>query len=322
MPPEGYSKVGDTNNGEEGSRGVIDSLRHVQVVGALARLAGNGAWSRILIGAPLDDSTDVADAELLVAAEVLRRRDDGVLEPLDLHPWYAEPAVLASGLTSELRRALLHGRDLPFEAADPDDIAAMGMASESVAGILADAVLPMLPGTRESLEAGSGRFLDVGVGTGAIAEALCKAFPGTVAVGLDVSREALDMALERLGTSPVGHRIELRHQSVVELAERDAYDLAWLPQIFLSPGDLRAGLAHVHRALRPGRWLVMPVAACDPRGSDLERAALAHDAVLRGGGPLSVEEARELLVRAGFEDIRDMLGVQQSLVMARKPALD
>ena len=195
----------------------------------------------------------------------------------------------------------------------------MGAASQSVAAILADAILPMLPGTRDALTSGSGRFLDVGVGTGAISETLCRAYDGLQAVGLDVAPEALAMAKELMADSPVGHRVELRQQSVVDLHERDAFDLAWMPQIFLSPEDLELGLARVHRALRPGCWLVMPVAACDPAGTDLERAALEHDAVMRGGGPMSVETARELLLAAGFVEPRDMLGVQQSLVMARKP---
>ena len=298
---------------------MIDSLRHVQVVGALARLAGNGGWARVISGLPLEGEADRADADLLVAAGILRCREDGALEPRDFHPWYDDPAILASGLVAQLRRALQHAGGLPLDAVDPDEIAAMGAASQSVAAILADGILPMLPTTRDGLTSGSGRFLDVGVGTGAISETLCRAYDGLEAVGLDVAVEALAMAKELMAESPVGHRVELRQQSVVDLPERDAFDLAWMPQIFLAPEDLALGLSRVLRALRPGCWLVMPVAACDPAGTALERAALEHDAVMRGGGPMSVESARELLLVAGFVEPRDMLGVQQSLVMARKP---
>jgi SAM-dependent methyltransferase len=298
---------------------VIDSLRHVQVVGAMARLAGSGGWARIVSGRPLHEDVDRADADLLVAADVLRCHSDGRLEPRDLHPWYDDPEVLACGLVAQLRRALQHGEGLPLDAVDPDEIAAMGAASRSVAAILGDAIIPMLPVTRDAFAAGSARFLDVGVGTGAISETLCLAYNGVTAVGLDVAPEALLMAEQRLARSPVRHRVELRRESVVSLQDRDAYDLAWLPQVFLTPQDLALGLARVLDALRPGCWLVMPVAACDPAGTELERAALAHDAVMRGGGPMSVERARELLLAAGFVDVRDMLGVQQSLLMARKP---
>ena len=81
----------------------------------------------------------------------------------------------------------------------------------------------------------------------------------------DVLPEALSIAKERLAASPVGDRVELRQQSVVDLFEVDAFDLAWLPQIFMSPQDLRLGIGRVHAALRAGCWLVMPVAAHAPK---------------------------------------------------------
>jgi len=298
---------------------VIDSLRHVRVVSALARLAGDGGWAGILAGMPLENDLDRADARLLVAAGVLREREDGRLEPADCHPWYDDPAVLASGLVAELRRALQHCEDADFETGvDPAEIVAMGMASQSVAGTLADSVLPMLPMTRDRLADGTARFLDVGVGTGAIAETLCRVYPGTRAVGLDVSSEALTMAKERLAGSSVGDRVELRQQSVVDLQDVETFDLAWLPQIFLVREDLERGVERVLRALRPGCWLVMPVAATASDCTALEAAALEHDAVLRGGGPMSVQCASDLLTAAGFVEIRDIPGVSQSLVMARK----
>lgn len=304
---------------EEGARDVIDSLRQVQVVGALARLAGHGGWARVLAGQPLETELDRADARLLVAAGVLRERDGGRLEPVDLHPWYDDPQTLACGIVAELRRALMHATDCDdLIPADPDEIVAMGIASRSVASILADAVLPMLPVTRDRLDDGTARFLDVGVGTGAIAQVLCEEFPGIEAVGLDVSVDALAIAKERLAGSRVGERIELRQQSVTELHEECAYDLAWMPQIFLCRTDLEQGLDRVHTALKPGCWLVMPVATGASDCTELERAAVEHEALVRGGGPMSVELAGDLLRQAGFTEVRDMLGVAQSLVMARK----
>lgn len=297
---------------------MIDSLRQVQVVSALARLAGNGGWAEIQAGRRLEDELDLADVRLLVAAGVLREKDDH-WEPVDFHPWYEDPEVLRSGLVAELKRALHHcSSSERSRGDDPDEVIAMGVASQSVATILAEGVLPMLPVTRDRLDSGTARFLDVGVGTGAICQTLCEEFPGTTAVGLDVSEEAISRAKERLSASASGDSVELRLQSVCELFEEEAYDLAWLPQIFLRRPDLETGLEHVHRALRPGCWLVMPVAACAPDATPLEAAALELDAVLWGGGPMTVECATELLHSAGFVTVRDMPGVSQSLVMAQK----
>ena len=72
---------------------------------------------------------------------------------------------------------------------------------------------------------------------------------------------------------------------------------------------------------RPGCRLAMPVAATDPDGTAFERAALVHDSGIRDGGAMSVETASELLGATGFVEVRSMLGVQQSLVMAANPSV-
>ena len=41
--------------------------------------------------------------------------------------------------------------------------------------------------------------------------------------------------------------------------------------------------------------------------------------MIRGGGAMSVAAAAELLTTIGFSEIRNMIGVSQALVMARKP---
>ncbi len=74
---------------------MIESSEHPMVVGAMARLATQGGWARILAGKPLEDVLDINDAELLLAAQVLRRNDDDSLEPIDAHPWYFDPSSLA-----------------------------------------------------------------------------------------------------------------------------------------------------------------------------------------------------------------------------------
>ncbi len=104
----------------------------------------------------------------------------------------------------------------------------------------------------------------------------------------------------------------------MHLQDVEGFDLAWLPQIFLVREDLERGLERVLRALRSGCGLVMPVAANASNCTALEAAALEHDAVIRGGGAMSVQCASDLLQAAGFVEVRDMPGVSQSLVMARK----
>ena len=72
-----------------------------------------------------------------------------------------------------------------------------------------------------------------------------------------------------------------------------------MPQIFLSRAASSAGSAG---CTRPAPGLLAGHAGggesrdCSP----FEAAALAHDAVMRGGGPMSVDCATELLREAGF----------------------
>ncbi len=87
---------------------MIDPSEHPMVISAIARLATQGGWARMLAGKPLEDELDLNDAELLVAAQVLRRNPDDTFEPVDTHPWYFDPVSLAGGLVSYLRRALRH----------------------------------------------------------------------------------------------------------------------------------------------------------------------------------------------------------------------
>ena len=50
-------------------RAVMDAVEHPMVIAALARLGGSGGWARVLEGKPLEDSLDLADADLLVSAQ-------------------------------------------------------------------------------------------------------------------------------------------------------------------------------------------------------------------------------------------------------------
>src|SRR6478735_5561512 len=167
---------------------MIESSEHPMVVSAIARLASQGGWARMLAGKPLEDELDLNDAELLVAARVLRRNADESLEPVESHPWYFDPVSLAGGLLSYLRQALRHaeGGTAGWTADDLDIVVAQGRSSASAAAAVGEGMLPYMPGAYEAFLAGTARFLDVGVGIGAVAGKICEMFPGVTAVGLDV----------------------------------------------------------------------------------------------------------------------------------------
>jgi len=300
---------------------MIAPSQHPMVVSALARLATQGGWARILAGKPLEDQLDLEDAELLVAARVLQRNADDTLEPIGTHPWYFDPVSLGGGMLAQLRRALRHaeGGDAGWSANDLEIVVAQGRGSWTAALAVGDGLLPQMPAAYEAFLAGSATFLDVGVGIGVVAGKICEMFPGVTAVGLDVLAPVLDIARSELEVLDLLGRVELRLQSVADLRDVERYDLAWLPQPFIARRDLRPGLRAVHESLRHDRWLVAPVTAAPGDADDFERAVHAHGAHLSGGGVITVDEARALITEAGFVDVRDCDFGDQVVMLGRRP---
>ncbi|MCW2814876.1 MAG: hypothetical protein JWN84_2331 [Nocardioides sp.] len=298
---------------------MIASTRHVHVLGALGRLAATGGWARVMDGKPLEAALDLVDAELLVAAGVLEvgRVGDGTFVPTDLHACYADPTALADAVTCELQQALRQVRGT--DEVGRDEIRARGSASAAAATALVEGVVPMLASAHGALVGGRGEFLDVGVGAGVVSATLCRTWPGARAVGIDVLPEALALARDEAARCAVAERVELRLQSVADLDDVDRFDLAWLPQVFVPRVDLDRGIAAVHRALRPGGWLVMPVASVSDDDSELDRAAVRHDAALKGGGLVDDADVRGVLAGVGFTVERTLCGVDQTVFLARRP---
>ena len=102
------------------------------------------------------------------------------------------------------------------------------------------------------------------------------------------------------------------------MSDDAVFDLAWLAQPFIPRTAFEAGIAHVHRALRPNRWVVVPLAA-GAASDPFEVAVFAHTAQMLGGGPFRVDEAEGLLTAAGFDQITPTSWRGQMLVLARRP---
>ena len=156
------------------------------------------------------------------------------------------------------------------------------------------------------------------MGVGAIAARLCQLYPGLTCVGIDVLPEVLRLAAAELTGLGLAARVELRLQSVSEMSDEAVFDLAWLAQPFIPRTAFEAGIPHVHRALQPNRWVVVPLAtgaASDP----FEMAVFAHTAHMLGGGPIHVDEAEALLTGAGFDQITPTSWRGQMLVLSPPP---
>lgn len=290
---------------------------HPMVIAAQARLARHGGWNRVLAGDDLGGQ-DALDADLLVAAGVLAYDEQGYsLGHADAV--HRDAQSLASGNIAFLRRALRYAEEgeVGWSGEDLEIVRAQGRASAAAADMMVEQ-LACMPGSREALAGGSGRFLDVGVGVGAISMRICELHPGATAVGLDVLPQVLEVASEEVLRHGYADRIELRRLDVADLADVEAFDLAWLPQPFVPRPSLEIGLERIFQALRPDRWLVMPVST--PTGDNpFDQALARHAAHVLGGGAISREETEDLAGPVGFKDLTWRTYQGMVLLLARRP---
>lgn len=187
---------------------------------------------------------------------------------------------------------------------DDEALLAQGRASAGFATVLPEHVLPQLPESDRLLN-GPIKFLDVGVGVGAMAVALCKHMPQLSVVGLDVLDRPLELARLHVEKAGLGERIELRRLDVAELDAADEFDLAWLPAPFIPRSALERGVARVAGALRPDGWVLL---AHGRLGDDLMDAAITRfKTVAYGGTPVDDGEAEAMLAGVGLVDVRHLV---------------
>lgn len=123
--------------------------------------------------------------------------------------------------------------------------------------------------------------LDIGTGTGAIALAIADERPDANVLATDVSPAALELAKENARST--GLNVRLAEADLEEGFGREAYDLVVSNPPYVSPDEIealepevrdwepriaivdttqtRSIAEHAHRALRPGRHLVLEVAS-------------------------------------------------------------
>jgi SAM-dependent methyltransferase len=299
--------TGEQAGGPAGATPLDEATAGLWAIAALGRLAESGTLARLAEHAhPLEDPVELADAGLLATFGLLEKANGAFRIPRDLAdgPTLTAPTAAAFSRT-QLMQAMAHTRGQPpgWQSGDGAVLLAQGRASAHFAAIIEERLLPRMPDAATRLESGQGRFLDVGVGVAALSIAVAERFPGTQVVGIDVLPAALDIARTQTAVAALGDAIELRLQSVAELSDETAFDLAWVPQMFIAPGDLDAGLARVWRALRPAGWLILALAGDgDPDDRAHVTAYRSLFATTLGGGPMSVDEGRALLGRHGYAD--------------------
>jgi SAM-dependent methyltransferase len=169
----------------------------------------------------------------------------------------------------------------------------------------------------------SHRFLDIGVGVGALAVEAAEQFPNLHVTGIDIWEPSLALAREAVAASAHAHRVEIREQDVTALNEPASYSAIWFPILFFPRHVVEAAMPGIVAALREDGMLIIPRAAPPPPGLP---AALARLQMLRNGGAGWTDDELTALANAsGLTDVTFCPGPAMAampggrLMLARKP---
>jgi hypothetical protein len=113
-------------------------------------------------------------------------------------------------------------------------------------------------------------------------------------------------------------RIAIRRQRVEDLAEHMAFDLAFLPQMFLPDAIIERALHRIFCALKPGGWVLVAVLSQD--GQSTLSAVNQLKNLLWGGNTRDVPHLKPLLELAGFDPVIRAPGRKAlRMICARRP---
>lgn len=180
--------------------------------------------------------------------------------------------------------------------------------------------LKFLPGLVPRLEASGAALLDVGAGAAGLSIALCRQFPHLSAVALEPAPHPAAIGERHVRQAGLGDRIAIRQERVEDLQADKAFDLAFLPQMFLPDAIVGEAVQRVFRALKPGGWLL--VAVLSHEGSGTASAVNRLKNLLWGGNTRDVAHIKPLLESAGFDPVIRAPGRQSlRMICARRPNL-
>lgn len=178
--------------------------------------------------------------------------------------------------------------------------------------------LRFLPGLTPALRRPGAALLDVGAGAAGLAITLCRHFPELTAVALEPAPVPAGIGERRILEAGLGNRVVLRRERVEEIRDEAAYDLCFLPQMFLPERIMGDTARAVFRALRPGGWLL--AAVIGRPGGDRGAALGRLKGLLWGGNARDGDAVRALLAEAGFRPvIRSPGGGEIRMICARRP---
>ena len=167
-------------------------------------------------------------------------------------------------------------------------------------------------------QAFDGRFLDVGTGVGGIVLEAVERCPSLRAVGIDIWEPGLALARANAAASPHADRIEIRKLDVKALDEINAFDVIWMPPLFMDRETVEIALDRFSQALKPRGFVVLGHHALPPNPA---AAAFSKLRTARTGGYIwDRADIEEQLSKRGFSDVQTASPTPEAnFVIGRRP---
>jgi 2-polyprenyl-3-methyl-5-hydroxy-6-metoxy-1,4-benzoquinol methylase len=233
---------------------------------------------------------------------------------------FAQYVAVLGGVEDEIVECFKRGGGVPYERFPRFHAVMAEDSGLSVLSSLESHVLPLVPELTDGLAAGI-RALDVGCGSGRIANRLAELYPRSRFAGIDLSAEAI--AAARADAARLGLRnVEFSARDLSDFdvnAEPEAFDFVTTFDAIHDQAQPLNVLRGIHRTLKPGGIYLMQ----DIRGSSRVHGDVDHPlgpflytistmhcmtvSLAQGGEGLGAmwgeERTREYLGRAGFADV-------------------
>jgi SAM-dependent methyltransferase len=224
-------------------------------------------------------------------------------------------AVLG-GVESRIVDCFRTGGGVPYEAFDRFHEVMAEESAQTVVAALEEAILPLVPGLAEQLEAGID-VVDIGCGSGRAMNHLAALYPHSRFAGYDLSQEAVATAREqaaRLGL----HNVRFERRDVALIGE-ERFDLVFTFDAVHDQAQPATVLANIRRILKPGGvYLMQDIDAASDVADNLDHplAPFVYTistmhcmtvSLARGGAGLGAAWGEQLalamLKDAGFRDV-------------------
>lgn len=179
----------------------------------------------------------------------------------------------------------------------------------------------------QSIWSAGGRHLELGCGIGGTLLGPLLLFPRMQAVGVEIDPTIVAHVRQRVAQLGLAERAEIRLGDAREVDGEAAYDTVLWSQTFFPQETRRDTLQAIHRALKAGGYLIMPILYGDPpqtvealrepagRTFTLNRLVYGHWGVpLMGAQDLQAEVAG-----AGFAPVREVQTPVARYLLAQRP---